>query len=106
MSTLLAAPLEESGQRIEDICGVSVTVNGTHGSGLQVLPKCQVLSGKPFLSQHSRRRGRQLLEGLGKLLSGLLGVGDYEDYDNDPLADNIALSLYGEWPWQVSLLLV
>ena len=52
-------------------------------------------------SQHPRRQGRQLLEGLGKLLGDLLGGGDYDDYYEDhPIPDNIALSLYGEWPWQ------
>ena len=47
-----------------------------------------------------------MLGGLGKLLSSLLGGGEEEyDYYDDPVSipDNIALSLYGEWPWQVSI---
>ena len=79
---------------MEDICGVSVTVNGTHGGGHHARGQ-------------TRRKGRQLLGGLGKLLSRLLGGGEEEDYDyyDDPVSipDNIALSLYGEWPWQVSI---
>ena len=87
-----------SEERTEEICGVSLTVNGTQG-------------GKD-------RKGKQLLGGLGKLLSSLLGgreeedydyyddYDDYADYDDDrrvSIPDNIALSLYGEWPWQVSI---
>ena len=55
---------------------------------------------------HGRRQSRQLLEGLGKLLGGLLGLGGGDAYDYDyydyqgSIPDNIALSLYGEWPWQ------
>ena len=84
-----------SEEGIEEICGVSVTVNGTHGGG----------------GGHGGRKGKQLLGGLGKLLSSLLGGGEeeeeeyYDYYDEAPVSipDNIALSLYGEWPWQVSI---
>ena len=89
-----------SEERIEDICGVSVTVNGTHGGSGEA----------PHPPGRGRRKGKQWLGGLGKLLSSLLGGGEEEEYDyyGEPLSsvsipDNIALSLYGEWPWQVSI---
>ena len=92
-----------SEERIEDICGVSVTVNGTHAGGGQA----------HHTGGRARRKGKQWLGDLGKLLSSLLGGGEEEeddyDYYGDPVSssvsipDNIALSLYGEWPWQVSI---
>ena len=89
-----------SEERIEDICGVSVTVNGTHGgagAGHQT-------------GGQTRRKARQLLDGLGRLLTSLLGGGEEEEYDyyDEPgssgsSGSSVSLSLYGEWPWQVSV---
>ena len=65
--------------------------------------KCSPRNVDNLMPQHPRRQGRrqsrQLIEGLGMLLSDLLGVGGYDDYQPS-IPDNIAMSLYGEWPWQ------
>jgi len=52
------------------------------------------------VTNKSERSGRQILETLGDLWRDLWSSGDY---DYDVVSEDIALSEFGEWPWQVSL---
>ena len=49
----------------------------------------------------SARTGKQILETLSDLWSRLWSSGDYDD---EVVSEDIALSEFGEWPWQVSFM--
>ena len=49
-------------------------------------------------SNTTERKKRQLLETLGDLWSRL------SDYDDKAVTEDIALSDFAEWPWQVSFM--
>eukprot|EP00092_Neocalanus_flemingeri_P070662 GFUD01086752.1.p1 GENE.GFUD01086752.1~~GFUD01086752.1.p1 ORF type:complete len:329 (+),score=88.38 GFUD01086752.1:160-1146(+) len=49
----------------------------------------------------NERHGRQILDTLSDLWSRLWSSGDYDDAD---VSEDIALSEFGEWPWQVSFM--
>merc|ERR1712215_218172 len=65
-----------------DACGRTGLLNGTNGTD-------------------SERDGRQILQTLGDLWSSLWSS---NDDDEKVVSEDVALSEFGEWPWQVSLM--
>ena len=54
------------------------------------------------ITNTTERKERQLLDTLGDLWSRLWSS---SDYDNEEVTEDIALSDFAEWPWQVSFML-
>ena len=52
------------------------------------------------MKDSNSRQRRQILDNIGSFFSSLFST---DDRKNDVKKADIALSEYGEWPWQVSL---